>query len=182
MSTTVIYDANVLYPSSTRDLLIRIAIRGLVRARWTNQILDETFRAILRRQPELEGRLERTRNLMNDAIPDVLVRDYEHIIQGINLPDVDDRHVLAAAIASGASVIVTENLKDFPQLELKPHGIVAQQADNFLANVVSEHHDIVVEVIKEMAQAKKRPPMNFRDVVEQLHRNGLHHTAAKLSS
>lgn len=180
MSTTVIYDANVLYPSSTRDLLIRIAIEGLVRARWTDQILDETFRAILRRQPELDGRLERTRHLMNAAIPNVLVRNYEHLIHSINLPDLDDRHVLAAAIASGASVIVTENLKDFPSSELQIHGIIAWQTDDFLVDLVDSHRDAVLEVIEEMAEARTRPPMSFRDVLEQLRRNGLLHTAAKL--
>jgi hypothetical protein len=43
MSFTVVYDACVLYPSTSRDLLIRLAQAGLVRARWTDEILDEVF-------------------------------------------------------------------------------------------------------------------------------------------
>ncbi len=47
MAFVVLYDANVLYPSTLRDLLIRIAQAGLVQAKWTDQILDEVFRNIL---------------------------------------------------------------------------------------------------------------------------------------
>jgi hypothetical protein len=86
---TALFDANVLYPAAQRDLLIRLAQVGLFRARWTEQILDEMERAIVRRQPA------RTRRLMCDGVPDCLVTGYEHLIEALQLPDVDDRHVLA---------------------------------------------------------------------------------------
>lgn len=63
--------------------------------------------AIARDQPELEGRLVRTRQLMNDALADVLVTEHEPLIASLELPDPDDRHVLSAAIACNAQVIVT---------------------------------------------------------------------------
>jgi hypothetical protein len=94
-----LFDANVLYPGSLRDLVVRLGQTGLFRARWTEQILDEAFDAIVRNQPELEGRLARTRELMNGAIDDVVVSGYEPLIAGLLLPDPDDRHVLAAAPA-----------------------------------------------------------------------------------
>lgn len=81
MAPVVIYDACVLHPAPLRDLLIRIARAGLVRARWTEQILDETFRSVLRRRPELEVPLRRTRELMIMAVPDCLVVGHEDLIR-----------------------------------------------------------------------------------------------------
>jgi predicted nucleic acid-binding protein len=117
----VIYDACVLHPPSLRDLLIRLALTGKVRARWTDEILDETFRSILARRSDLSmANLERTRELMNASVPDCRVTGHMPLIGGLTLPDPDDRHVLAAAIVAGAQVIVTFNLKDFPRDLLTP--------------------------------------------------------------
>jgi hypothetical protein len=100
----VLYDACVLYPAPIRDLLLRIATTGVVRARWSDAILDECFRNIGAQRPDLPtAALERTRTLMNRAVPDCLVTGHEHLIEGLDLPDPDDRHVLAAAIRANAS-------------------------------------------------------------------------------
>ena len=70
--------------------------------------------AIVRRQPELVDKLARTRQLMCEGVKDCLVTGYEHLIDALELPDVDDRHVLAASIRCGAQVLVTNNVTDFP--------------------------------------------------------------------
>ena len=107
MAFTVVYDADVLYPSTLRDLLIRLAQAGLVQAKWTDQILDETFRNTQRNRPDLDPRnLDRTRELMLRAVRDCLVKGYEPLIDVLDLPDPDDRHVLAAAIKARAQLIV----------------------------------------------------------------------------
>lgn len=99
MAFIVVYDANVLYPSLLRDVLIRVAQRGLVRARWTERILDEVFHSLKQNRPNLDPvKLERTRELMNASIRDVLVEDYESLEDAVSLPDPNDRHVLAAAL------------------------------------------------------------------------------------
>ncbi|HET7385488.1 MAG TPA: hypothetical protein VFJ19_02340 [Nocardioidaceae bacterium] len=78
MSFVVVYDANVLYPSTLRDLLIRVAQAGLVQAKWTDQILDEVFGNLAANRPDLDPqRLARTRDLMNRAVRDCLVTGYE---------------------------------------------------------------------------------------------------------
>jgi predicted nucleic acid-binding protein len=111
----VVYDASVLYPNTLRDLLLRLAQAGLVRARWTEMILDEVFEALARNRPELDAdRLQRTRLLMGTAVRDWKISGFESLVEGIKLPDPDDRHVVAAAIRAHAQVIVTSNLRDFP--------------------------------------------------------------------
>ena len=117
----VVYDACVLYPATLRDLLIRLAQTGLVRARWSELILDEVFTNLTANRPDLDPeRLARTRHLMDAAIPDVTVTGHEYLIDQLTLPDPDDRHVLAAAIHAGADLIVTANLTDFPPNTSQP--------------------------------------------------------------
>src|SRR6516225_2434590 len=112
---TAVYDANILYPAPLRDLFIRLAQAGLVRARWSETIHEKWIRNVIKDNPRLSAeRLARTRTLMNEAVRDCLVTGYEELIASLSLPDPDDRHVLAAAIHAGSDVIVTCNLVDFP--------------------------------------------------------------------
>ena len=115
-SFVAVYDACVLYPAPLRDLLLRLALTDLFRARWTERIHEEWMRSVQRDRPDLTPeQLQRTRELMDLSVPGCLVTGYEGLIENLNLPDPDDRHVLAAAIRCQAGVIVTYNLKDYPQ-------------------------------------------------------------------
>jgi len=107
MRYTVVFDACVLYPAPLRDLLLRLSISGLFSAKWTDQIHDEWITNLLETRPDLEDKLPRTHELMNQAVPDCLVTGYKSLIENLKLPDADDRHVLAAAIRAGAQAIVT---------------------------------------------------------------------------
>ncbi len=116
MSLTVVYDACVLYPAPLRSLLMYLAMTGLYRARWTNDIHEEWMRNVQRDYPDVtRQQAERIRDLMNAHIGDCLVTGYETLIPSLALPDPDDRHVLAAAICCEADIILTFNLKDFPE-------------------------------------------------------------------
>jgi len=112
MAFIVVYDADALYPNTLRDLLIRIAqLPYLVQAKWTDQILDEMIRALQKNRPDVSNeKASRLRELMNAAVRDCLVTGYEPLIPSLELPNPDDRHVLAAAIKVKAHVIVTQNL------------------------------------------------------------------------
>ena len=133
MTSAALYDASVLYPNTLRDLLIRIGQSGLVDAKWTDMILDEVLRNLAKNGADIaEDRLARLRTLVNSSIRDVLVTDFEALITTLNLPDPDDRHVLAAAIKSGAQVIVTSSIKDFPQGELSKWNVEAKRPDDFV--------------------------------------------------
>jgi hypothetical protein len=181
MAFTVIYDACVLYPAPLRDLLIRLASKGLVRARWTDRILDESFRNILANRPDLvPGSLDRTRRLMNRALRDVLVFGYEGLIEGLNLPDPDDRHVLAAAIRAGAQVIVTMNLDDFPESALAPFSVEALHPDEFVIHQIDLAPGLVCSVIAEQAAALKNPQRTMGEVLDSLRGCGLIRSVARL--
>ncbi|HVG58323.1 MAG TPA: hypothetical protein VNA24_07185 [Hyalangium sp.] len=78
MPFVVVYDACVLYPAPLRDLLVRLGLTGLVQAKWTEQILEECFRSIAQQRPDLTPqKLERSRRLLSEAIPDCQVKGYE---------------------------------------------------------------------------------------------------------
>ncbi|MEJ4098772.1 PIN domain-containing protein [Corynebacterium mastitidis] len=170
---TALLDANVLYPSVLRDVLIRLAGAGVFRARWTDRILDEVFTNLVSNRPDLDpARLQRTRELMRKAVDDCLVTGYEGLIEGLSLPDPDDRHVLAAAIKSGVHVIVTDNRRDFPQKILSVYGIKAQGADEFLCHQIDLHGMRVHQAVACAAAACTRPPRTIDDVLDGLSKAG----------
>lgn len=181
MAFVVIYDACVLYPAPLRDLLIRVANTGLVRARWSETILDECFRSILENRPDLRAEaLNRTRELMMKAVPDCLVRGYEALIGGLELPDPDDRHVLAAAICAGAQSIVTFNLKDFPGVNLAPYNVEAKHPDDFVFDAIDLAPGLVTAVVSEQAAALQRPKRTVGELLDTLRDQGLVRSVAKL--
>lgn len=183
MSIVAVYDANVLYPSLLRDLLIRIAIAGAVRAHWTEHILDEVFRNLRTNRPDLDvDALDRTRTLMNEALRDARVTGFEYLIDELELPDPNDRHVLAAAIHARASVIVTANLKDFPVDVLAPHGLAAQHPDTFLSNRFDDNPIAVVDTIKRISISSRRPPLNATDIISRLGASDLPILAGRMRS
>jgi hypothetical protein len=158
---TAIYDACVLYPAPLRDLLMWLGLAGRFRARWSSQIHDEWKRSLLRDRPDLTPvQLNRTSTLMDQAIPDALVAGHEAIAENLQLPDPGDRHVLAAAIRCGASVIVTFNEKDFPTGALEPFGIEAQHPDLFIDNLFDLDPAVVVA-----AARRQRRFYGFRQAV-----------------
>lgn len=174
MPFVVVYDACVLYPSTLRDLLIRLAQAGLVHAKWTDKVLDETFQNLRSNRPDLDpARLDRTRALMSGAIRDVLVLGYEPLVDAVELPDPDDRHVLAAAIRARAQLIVTNNLKDFPADLLRPWDVEAVSPDAFVLAQIDLDRDVVYGAITRIADSWRTPPGTVNDVLGRLERDGL---------
>jgi predicted nucleic acid-binding protein len=128
-----VFDACVLYPFHTRNILVQCAVDRLVNVRWTDEIHDEWMRNLAANTPGLSmDRLRRTRDLMKAAVLTADVQEYARHVQSITLPDPNDRHVVAAANAGGASVVVTWNIRDFPEAELARHGLRRETPDQFL--------------------------------------------------
>ena len=98
---TVLLDANVLYPNVLRDLLLSLASAGLYHARWTDRINEEWTRNLVADRPDIDPRIPELLKLVNQSVPDCLVENYDILIDQLELPDPDDRHVLAAAGGQG---------------------------------------------------------------------------------
>lgn len=178
---TAFYDASVLYPSELRNLLMHLALTGLFRAKWSAGVQEEWICALLRRRPDLSReKLERTRMLMDQHATDALVTGYEDLIEGLHLPDPDDRHVLAAAIRGRADVIVTSNLRDFPAEILGQFGIAAQHPDEFILHLLDLGPGLVVAAARDHRESLKKPPKTIEEYLNALEARGLTQTASVL--
>lgn len=180
---TVLYDACVLYPAPLRDLLMEVALTDLYRAKWTNEIHEEWIRNVLNNRADLKKeQLERTRDLMNYCVLDSLVENYKQFEKIVSLPDPGDCHVLAAAIASGANVIVTYNLKDFPSSELSKYEIEAQHPDVFLMHLLDLDEHRVLAAIKRTRARLKNPPKTVGEYLKILEKQNLNEFVGFLKS
>lgn len=104
------------------------------------------------------------------------MQNYDALIKSLELPDEKDCHVLAAAIKSNANVIVTNNIKDFPEEYLNTFGIKAKIADDFLTDIIDLNGEQAIRAFKEMC-FKKNPDLDEYEVLERLRKNGLDDTA-----
>lgn len=182
MTIRVVYDACVLYSAPLRDLLMNLAVAEVVYAHWTHTIHEEWIRSLLKNRPDLKREsLERTRDAMNRSVRDCLIRNYEHLIETLDLPDPDDRHVLAAAIHAKASWIVTFNRNDFPAKILAPYEIEAVLPDNFAVRLLKNNPGKVLTAIKFHREELKRPSKTVDEYLETLLRQGLTKTVAFLN-
>lgn len=177
----VVYDSCVLYPAPLRDLLMRLALTDLYQAKWTNDIHREWISSLLKNRPDLtEERLEQTRSKMDLHVRDCLVEGYEELIESLNLPDPNDRHVLAAAIRSSAQTIVTYNLSDFPSQALSRYEVDAQHPDEFLRHLLDLAPARVMRTVQETRLSLKNPPKNSEEYLTILEKQSLPQTVACL--
>lgn len=182
MSGVAVYDACVLFPATLRDLMLRLAAADLVQPRWSDRILDECFRNILLRRPELSGEaLARTRTKMCAAFPDAMVADDAAVGPVFGLPDPDDVHVVETAIRADAASIVTFNLRDFPARVLDPFRIGAVHPDDFVLTLLDEAPGRVCAVVEGQALALKKPPTTLTDLIGRIRNQGLPRSAARLT-
>jgi predicted nucleic acid-binding protein len=178
--TTALLDTCVLVPSRARDVLLEIASTGAYRPLWSTQILaelDRTLRFLLAKRgapsEEADAYLTRLFRQMRITFPDALVTEWEELVPTIHLPDPDDRHVVAAARAGGADVIVTDNLADFPPAAL-PTSVIRQSLDDFLLDILDLHPSQVVTAVCTIAErtGKFGPRMTASEIAAYLSTHG----------
>ena len=181
-SCTAFLDSNVLFSAAMRDIFMELALAKLFRARWSADVHREWIEAVIRRRPRLSRtKLERTRDLMNAAIPSASVTGYGDLIESISLPeDPHDRHVVAAAVAGECDVIVTSNLRHFPKSALAPFDIAAQRPDTFLADHLELNPATFCAAVRTARITKKNPPYTVEAQLSNLHRIGLRDTVTRL--
>lgn len=169
-----VLDANVLYPAPLRDFLLRLAQTDLFSPRWSSEIHHEWTRNLLKNRPDLKAvQLERTCHAMDSAFAEANVMGYKNLLAELELPDKDDRHVLAVAIKSAADTIITFNKKDFPVGNLKLYGIDCKDPDEFIVSLLKSNLSRVLVAFERLVNALKNPPQNKEQVLNTLQNCGL---------
>lgn len=181
MPVAVVLDTSVLFPLTLRDTLLGCAEHGLFSPRWSDEILEELRRNLIRdakvRQrrsdQEVEDRERSADRLifqLRRFFPESIVTDYEaHIPLMSNHSK--DRHVLAVAVHSGAGTIVTSNLKHFQPVALDPHRVIAQSPDAFLYSLIRTESQSISRVLRELANDYRSPPLSLDQVLTSLATN-----------
>lgn len=171
---TAFLDANILYPAELRSFLMFLAVPGIFRARWSDDVHEEWITNLLKKRPDLtRAQLDHTRQLMDKHAPDALVTGYRQLIPALNLPDPNDRHVLAAAVRGGSSVIVTNNTKDFPAEALEEFAIEAQTPDEFIHHLIDLYPSEVLQAAETHRASLRNPPKTREEYLSTLERQGL---------
>jgi predicted nucleic acid-binding protein len=170
----VVLDASALVPASLCDALLSAADHRLDRPMWSDAILDEMERNVARLFQQYGTSAHDAiyiasyrRGEMIKSYPEAAITGYESLI-GAMENDVKDRHVLAAAIRASAQVIVTADARGFPDSALGPFGIVAQTPDEFLKDLLGFDSSTMLDVIRNMAAAKSKPPMTELELLRRL--------------
>lgn len=170
----VVLDANVIYPAPIRDLLLNIADLKLITPKWSELIQNEWIKNLLKNRPDLESKkLNRTVKLMNKAFPDALVNDFEDLIDKLELPDANDRHVLAAAIKCDADGIITFNKKDFPIQYIKGYQIEIFSPDELLILLNKFSPEMVKRSFHNQLESLKNPAMTKKELIDTLDKCGI---------
>jgi predicted nucleic acid-binding protein len=181
LSPVIIFDACIIYSAPLTDLLMELALSDLFRAKWSKDIHTEWMNNLLKNRPDLtRAQLENRRSQMDFSIRDCLIHGYEGIIETINLPDQDDRHVLAAAIRAKADSILTFNIKDFPVDILNSYSIDAQHPDDFLSSLIELAPAKFYSAIRRVKARLKNPPICTNDYLDNLETQSLPQTVALL--
>ena len=144
----VLFDANVLYPTVLREILVGVCAAGLATPLWSPRILEEWARAAARLGPSHEGVARDEIAVLTTGWPEALVRPNPETEALFHLPDPADNHVLAAAVDGRAAVLVTVNLRDFPRRVLAPLGIEARHPDPWLLSLHDDEPEAVFETIE----------------------------------
>lgn len=155
----VVYDANVLFPFHISHILTFMAVKRLVVARWTSMIQNEWLKRLGEKFPDDLESCKRRCDAMNRALPDAMVAGYEQRIEGISFPDLDDRHVIAAALQAGASAIVTRDRRHFTPEILKPFNLIPIDPDDLLVGCHERFPEDCVQAVEaaRLSLTRSRP-------------------------
>ena len=177
-TSIVVFDACVLFSADLRDLLVQLAMTDLFHAKWTDEIHEEWIRNLTAVPTE---RLQVTRRLMEEVLPMAMVNGYEEHIPTVTLPDPNDRHVVAAAIAAKASLILTWNLRHFPPSELKKFGLRRITPDEFLCDLYDKGPDLVIGSLANARRNLKKSQVSASDFIRILESQNLVQLAKSVS-
>ena len=162
-----VLDACVLIPASLRDVLLRAAAARLYQPYWSEEILEEVRRNLVRREMTSPERAERLLETIRRAFPQAMISDYVHLIGEIDISS-SDRHVLAAAIKAEADSIVTFNLRHFPSAALSGSNITVKHPDVFLSELASRVPLTMARIVVLQAADLRNPPVSIDNLLARL--------------
>lgn len=155
-----------------RDSLLRLAVADLYRPIWSTDILTELHRALVREGATSDDQADRIIGLMRTHFPESEIIGYELLIPSVGCHK-KDRHVLAAAIKAGTSLLITDNIADFPSASTQPHGIQVLTADQFLLELLDASPATVIHTLTRQAERYKQDPKTLDGLLASLNRAGL---------
>lgn len=167
----LVLDACVLYPTVLRDILQAAGEEGLYQPLWSDRILREWTRATIKLGPEAHAEAEREAAAFAAAFPRGRVQAQPAIEHRLVLPDPNDLHVLAVAIASGADGIVTFNAGDFPRHVLAAEGVQRRDPDGFLWELQSgapEKMAAIIEAARARAEVSSGREVELKWLLKRL--------------
>lgn len=169
-AVSVIVDSCVIFPMPLCDTLLCAAEAELYCVHFSQEILDGATRNLVKKGRMTEFKAARFQEMIKNTFPEAMVEVPASLVEAMtNHPG--DRHVLAAAIIAKANIIVTDNLKHFPQEALEPYGIEVQHPNVFLTQLFDNDPESMVEVIRQQAEDLKNPPQTVAEIIEKLEKN-----------
>lgn len=179
---SVFLDANVIYSITLTDVLLTLAEHDLFLPLWSPNVLQEAQEAASRTLPDAAQQAFRKRLIMMDqAFPESSIHVEESEWSQFDLPDPDDRHVLAAAAQGQADALATRNIKDFPQKLLDSFSIQVITPDDLLCVLLRRNPEATANAIRELIDSRHRPPINIPDFAKRLERSGATQFAAAIA-
>lgn len=165
-----VLDACVLYPPVLRSLLLGADLAGLYQARWSDRILEEWLRATRKLGAGAEAGARIDAALIAAQHPSATLKPAPHIEARLLLPDANDTHVLAVAIAGSCDAIITLNAQDFPRGVLAGEGVARRDPDGFLWEIFSHHPDAMGRVVAQVhtrAEAMAGAPVALKSLLKR---------------
>ncbi|VBA44722.1 Putative ribonuclease VapC50 [Mycobacterium innocens] len=163
----VVLDACVLVPYPLVDFLLRLADEGIYRPLWSEDILDETRRALINKLNRTPEAVDKRLKAMRDSFIDAEVTGYRDLISAMRNHE-GDRHVLAAAVRERAEVIVTTNLPHFPPDAVEPYHIEVRHPDAFLLDQIDLYEDATRSALLGIVAAWSNPPYTAHQILDAL--------------
>lgn len=152
----VLLDTCVLYPTVMREVLLGVARTGAFQPLWSDRILEEWARAARKLGPAGEPQARAEIALVQANWPKAAVTWPPSLEKRLYLPDPADVHVLAAAIAGSADILLTVNAKDFPRQTLAEEGLARMAPDEFLYERWLDDPDRVAQVVEQVREQADR--------------------------
>jgi predicted nucleic acid-binding protein len=172
----VFVDTSVLFPFSVMDLFLALSEDGVHQVLWTDELLEEWERVIVREQRRTPETARSVTAAIREFFADcrILPESYAHLVDQMTGNDPDDHVHMAAAVAAGVDTLVTANRADFPTGPLRKLGVEVMGPDAYLTELFEDLPSEVTGAVLRIAGERTRPPMTPSDLLAALRGAGLH--------